>query len=183
MLVIVRRVKCDEQRPFCLKCTSTGRVCDGYDLEYSDRSLSPASFMGDRTRTISLSRSPSVEVQGCPRERRALQFFRERTVRQLNPFDADDFWDVYILRATQHEAAIRHAIVALGSLHEKFEENGGLVLPESDDFSLQQYNLAISSLLQPFSRGGQQNMDVCLTTSILFACFEVRFLAILRYIS
>jgi hypothetical protein len=102
-----------------------------------------------------------------------MQFFYERTVRKLNPFGADDFWDIHVLRATHHEPSIRHAIVALGSLHEKFEESRGSTLPDGDNFSLQQYNKAISSLLKPFSSGGQQTMDVCLTASILFACFEV----------
>ncbi|EPE28657.1 hypothetical protein GLAREA_09778 [Glarea lozoyensis ATCC 20868] len=170
-----RRVKCDEQKPSCLKCTSTGRVCDGYNNELCIKLSSPATFTRETTQTISPIRSPSLEVPGDSRERRALHFFCERTVRQLNPFRADDFWDLHILQATQHEPSIRHAIVALGSLHEKFEQSDGLILPQSDDFALQQYNLGITSLLEPFSRGGQQNMDVCLTASILFACFEPGF--------
>ncbi|CAI4216952.1 unnamed protein product, partial [Parascedosporium putredinis] len=27
----IRRVKCDEEKPACVRCTSTGRTCDGYD--------------------------------------------------------------------------------------------------------------------------------------------------------
>jgi hypothetical protein len=122
---------------------------------------------------ISLTRFPSTEIPGCERERRSLHFFRERTIQQLNPFEVDDFWDIYILRATHYEPSIRHAIVALGSLHEKFEESKGLVLRDGDGFALKQYSRAINTLLEPFSRGGRQNMDVCLTASILFACFEV----------
>ncbi|PKS08831.1 hypothetical protein jhhlp_003440 [Lomentospora prolificans] len=29
----IRRVKCGEEKPACIRCTSTGRVCDGYDTE------------------------------------------------------------------------------------------------------------------------------------------------------
>jgi len=29
----IRRVKCDETQPACLKCTSTGRKCDGYEAQ------------------------------------------------------------------------------------------------------------------------------------------------------
>ncbi|GKU06843.1 c6 transcription [Fusarium langsethiae] len=28
----IRRIKCDQARPSCLKCQSTGRTCDGYDV-------------------------------------------------------------------------------------------------------------------------------------------------------
>jgi hypothetical protein len=175
ILRIVRRVKCDEEKPFCNKCTSTGRACDGYDMEGSPgRSSSSDNPSATAGRTLTLVQSPSVESPSSPRERRSMQFFYERTVRKLNPFGADDFWDIHILRATHHEPSIRHAIVALGSLHEKFEESRGLAFPDGDNFSLQQYNKAIGSLLKPFSSGGQQTMDVCLTASILFACFEVR---------
>lgn len=30
MMIRIRRIKCGEERPSCEKCTSTGRICDGY---------------------------------------------------------------------------------------------------------------------------------------------------------
>lgn len=39
----VRRVKCDEARPSCLRCASTGRKCDGYaSLAAATSSICPA---------------------------------------------------------------------------------------------------------------------------------------------
>src|SRR5271170_3044775 len=31
MLLRIRQIKCDERKPRCERCTSTGRNCDGYD--------------------------------------------------------------------------------------------------------------------------------------------------------
>jgi hypothetical protein len=31
MLPWIRRIKCDERKPQCERCASTGRNCDGYD--------------------------------------------------------------------------------------------------------------------------------------------------------
>lgn len=31
----IRRVKCDEEKPACVRCTSTGRTCDGYEMDTS----------------------------------------------------------------------------------------------------------------------------------------------------
>ncbi|OTB11648.1 hypothetical protein K445DRAFT_370090 [Daldinia sp. EC12] len=39
----IRRVKCDETKPACTRCTSTGRKCDGYDGAPPPRPKKPAS--------------------------------------------------------------------------------------------------------------------------------------------
>jgi hypothetical protein len=67
----------------------------------------------------------------------------------------------------------------LRSLYERFEnEEGFLTRPNTDQrhndsFVLQEYGLAIQALVQPFSRDEPQEIDVCLTSCILLACFEV----------
>lgn len=40
----IRRVKCDEQKPACLRCTSTGRTCDGYGGPVPPRKKDPPAF-------------------------------------------------------------------------------------------------------------------------------------------
>ncbi|KAF4634116.1 hypothetical protein G7Y89_g3990 [Cudoniella acicularis] len=166
----LRHVKCDEERPSCLKCSSTGRKCDGYDP-----STNPNVTTGSSSPT-DLIRSPSTGVTGLfasDNEHRSFCFFVQNTAPQLTGFDADGFWDGMVLQATHHEPAIRHAIIALGSLHERFVGNQGLISrSDHDGFALRQYNTAIKCLVKPFSRPGRQAMDVCLISSILFACFE-----------
>lgn len=82
--------------------------------------------------------------------------------------------------STHHHPAIRHAVVALASLHERFENHDASILSSNYDiaqggFSLQQYNRAIGCLIEPVTAGGQQALDVSLVACILFACFEVHY--------
>lgn len=167
----VRRVKCDETLPCCVKCTSTGRNCDGYQVFMQRTPSDPSNLV---------IRGPNIGVVGSPKERRSFHFFQERTAPQLSGFFSGDFWERLLLQATHHEPSIRHAIIALGSLHERFEQDNGFVVQSdangwTDDFALKNYNLAIKYLMHPLSRNGQQAIDVCLISSVLFACFEVRY--------
>lgn len=80
--------------------------------------------------------------------------------------------------STHHQPAIRHAVVALASLHERFENNDKSILSSDYDiasggFALQQYNRAIVCLIKPVIAGAQQGLDTSLVACILFACFEV----------
>jgi hypothetical protein len=85
-----------------------------------------------------------------------------------------------LLQATHHEPSIRHAAVALGALHERFETsakaNFSLKLNDSktlDLFAVQQYSKAIKQLLDPKESQRKQAADVVLMTCVLFIYFEV----------
>lgn len=166
-------MKCNEANPFCYQCISTGRQCDGYVPATNARPDLSIEVLG------TLSRSPSIEFLGSEKERRSFFFFRHKTASQLSGFFGDDFWERLLLQAALYEPSIRHAILALGSLHARFDERTGLNIQDhtigwTDDFALRNYNQAINLLVKPLSQGGQQVLDVCLVCSILFACFEVR---------
>ncbi|KAI0854356.1 hypothetical protein F5Y00DRAFT_222897 [Daldinia vernicosa] len=47
----IRRVKCDETKPACTRCTSTGRKCDGYDGAPPPRPKKPTSSSPDQLAT------------------------------------------------------------------------------------------------------------------------------------
>jgi hypothetical protein len=158
-----RRVKCDETRPNCLRCTTTRRVCDGYThvpcVDPSDLCRVPLAFTTD----------PSADVNPCALSRRSFAFFIQRTSPQLAGLFGSAFWERLVLQAAHYEPAIRHAITAIGSLHEQHIFGRGSEV----SFALQQYNLAIKSLLAPPSPGQQRGLDVSLIACILFTCFEV----------
>lgn len=158
---VVRRVKCDETRPECLRCTSTRRVCDGY---------APVQ-RPDQSNSLAMTAVPSLDIHDCAQSRRSFAFFTQRTSPQLAGFFGSVFWERLVLQTAHHEPAIRHAIVAIGSLHEQKTVAGGFDVT----FALEQYNLAIKKLLSPLSQAGARGVDVCLISCILFTCFEVRF--------
>ncbi|KFY11794.1 hypothetical protein V492_04257 [Pseudogymnoascus sp. VKM F-4246] len=168
----VRRVKCDEAKPSCHPCVSTGRKCDGYGLNVEaprDHSATPLGALGP---------SLSIGFLGTEKERGSFYFFQQKTAPQLSGFFGDDFWERLLLQAALHEPPIRHAILALGSLHAKSEQDSnGLIMRSytngwTDNFASNNYSQAIKSLIKPHPQEGQQAIDVYLICSVVFACLE-----------
>lgn len=169
-----RRIKCDEAKPHCRRCTSTGRKCDGYGSPVYDHRV-----------RLPLNLPPVLKLSGSERENRCFQFFYERTVPSLAGYCGSEFWSRFVLQVSQHEKSIWHALIALGSLHENFENDQqipGLWLSRygQDNFALQEYVTAIRALLPPTDSHSLENtdsskltVDVFLISCMLFACFEV----------
>lgn len=79
-------MKCDETKPECDRCTSTGRKCDGYVDPPSRRAAASKSKANEE---LVLCSSINWE-QGNSAERRAVDFFRRRTAPSIaGYFDAD----------------------------------------------------------------------------------------------
>jgi len=95
----------------------------------------------------------------------------QRTSPQLAGFFGSNFWERLVLQAAYHESAIRHAIVAIGSLHEQLYQTA--TAKPINAFALEQYNLAIRDLLVPLAKDKKRGIDVCLISCMLFTCFEV----------
>lgn len=92
-------------------------------------------------------------------------------------FGADGFWNRHILQAAFHEPVIQYTLAAVGSLHEAYEYDQ---IPSMrhfavirKDYSVDQHNRAIRSLLRTIEQG-QLQLDVCLMACILFTLFEVK---------
>ncbi len=153
--------------------------CDGYSILHGDPnpSYGKCAVVEPINSIMVILPNPIFDTRGSDQERRCYDFFLNRTASQLSGFWDSDFWGCLIHRATHHQPAIRHAVLALGSLHERFEAGDKSVVNPIWDkreggFALQQYNQAIQHLIKPASKD-QQAVDVCLIACILFACFEV----------
>lgn len=173
---IERRVKCDEERPKCRRCTSTGRECDGYaDIKPSVNLTAQSNIIPEGLR-LRLSTVPWYDLFTGDVERRSFQYFLEKTAPQLAGDFECPFWDYMVLQSVHQEPAIRHITVALGSLHESFEHDAAPVHSSQSaangSFALRQYLSAMHSLMP--TPNSSQPLDVCLISCILFACFEVR---------
>jgi hypothetical protein len=157
----IRRVKCDEQKPYCFRCTSTGRKCDGYQFD----------SVPDQGRLV---HNISLLHPGTVGERRAFEFFRNYTGPEFFGYFTDEFWNRHVLQASFSHPALRHAVVAIGALHESYKralQQGTTVIDSPDNFALRQYIKALSSLSKSFSSGGQQT-DIALMSCIVFSCFD-----------
>ncbi|KAI1429668.1 hypothetical protein F5Y12DRAFT_330056 [Xylaria sp. FL1777] len=151
----VRKVKCDEEKPSCKRCTSTGRKCDGYAPLSTSSGLS-----WHRPRHL------FANVHNAS-ERRCLQFFVEVAAPVLSgPLDPY-FWTHLVFQFSQMEPAVRHSVVAVASLYEQVYRQQDMTLPLPDEnLVLSHYNAAIQHLKT------MKNESLVLLVCILFVCIE-----------
>ncbi|RMY23165.1 hypothetical protein D0867_02220 [Hortaea werneckii] len=166
----IRRVKCDEAKPHCHRCTSTGRKCDGYSTQEAHQAEQPPN---------SLSLGPSISVDPCATglEKRTFDFFRTRTAPCISGYFPDPVWDRYVLQTSQHEPTIRYAVNALGALHEErllrrtVNETCSDVPAISNGFPVLQYSKALHGL-QSLLHAKTVPMDLVLMAVLLMVHFE-----------
>ncbi|KAF6824328.1 C6 zinc finger domain protein [Colletotrichum plurivorum] len=149
----IRKIKCDEGKPFCNRCTSTGRKCDGYSAE-------PATVLRwQRPQTLQYEGSSSSDE-----EARALQYYCERVAPVLagptNPY----FWTHLVVQFSNFEPAVKHSVIAIGLLFGDLEAG---IDPHLDEVALRHYNAAIFEL-KPV-----QNKGLVLLVCLLFVCIEL----------
>ncbi|EAW11725.1 Zn(II)2Cys6 transcription factor domain-containing protein [Aspergillus clavatus NRRL 1] len=169
----IRKVKCGEEKPNCLRCTSTGRKC-----EYSSAAQSrqhPSSI------APILAIPPSVLPNTVWRERRAFAYYAQYAA----PFIAGgldlDFWARVVPQVCRSEPAAWDAINAISALFESPDPCFDPVwLSRGDGFrnlhpnhrdALRWYSRSLSSMRARIQRGSI-DANVALISCILFICIE-----------
>lgn len=183
-----RRVKCDEGKPACKRCSSHGRKCEGYADPFRSHSVfisqtggsllgssggrSPASPETDLQISFQSESGLSLDSQ----DRRCLHYFHQRCIKDLAGLVDTDFWNRYVLQMSTCRPAAQHAILALSAQHEAFltlsSEQRQL---QGDAYSLGHYNKAIKGLYNIVDHGLQNlaAMEETLVICLLFIVFEV----------
>jgi hypothetical protein len=128
------------------------------------------------TKVIALAPAPAVQqfnsfFTGTAAEQRALDFFFTRTVPQLSGFFDRNFWSSLVPQLSVSEPAIRYAIIAVGSFHEKTEQVDGSRISPDSSVEVKVYNKALSALVTRLGRD-QGSTRITLTACILFICLE-----------
>jgi hypothetical protein len=164
-----RHVKCDERKPYCDRCGKAGRKCEGYAPPNQNKKNLGGNLI--IINYIAPSHTPSLLPTADGQEQRSLEYFRTRTVPELARTFNSELWSRFILQTAQHEPAIRHAVAALGSLHEHFESAEDAHAADSD-FGFQQYGKAIQCVVKGPAPFAGQSTDVALISCILFTAFE-----------
>lgn len=154
----IRRVKCDEEKPACQRCTTTGRKCDGYTP----------------TQVITLD----IDVSGNRDERRGFHFFRLKSMGEILGQQDAGYWNDLLLRLSQSEPAIKHVSVAIASLHESLElsdydatAHTTTMIGQARALSLNHYNKAIQTLLSDPNQL-RDRFGTLLLSCLLFLVFE-----------
>ncbi|MCJ1306946.1 hypothetical protein MMC25_000590 [Agyrium rufum] len=230
----IRRVKCDEQKPECLRCRDTGRKCDGYlsAAELGKKSSAPNGARkgsviqtgtdGQRSQSTSLIvsdpsifddsassedvalvmrethqvpdvfslKSLSTDLPGTEQEKRSFYYYHTRATRDLAGYFESEFWERQVLQASHREPAIRHALLALSSIYETFEERRMLEDPMAQTppvdinevisdhqplspFAVSQYNKAVKHLIHDIRSKDSRSRSVTLIACLLFVWIEL----------
>jgi hypothetical protein len=107
-------------KPECVRCTSTGRKCDGY--------LPPKTWLfeprTEREPSPGPSRfsSPSSTTPDAFEELRALQFYEDKTAPTLANYCSPQFWKVTVPSAARVHPSIKHITIAIAELHASIED-------------------------------------------------------------
>jgi len=108
-------------------------------------------------------------------EQRMLLLFTTVTVPALSADFSKDFWQRRVVQASNTEPAIRHAVIAIGAIHQDFisrHENYSHSQDSSiKSFAFHQYTVAISHLHKLMATETQR-LDITLMCCILFICFD-----------
>ncbi|KAF9873169.1 C6 zinc finger domain protein [Colletotrichum karsti] len=147
-----RKVKCDEAKPRCMRCTSSGRQCAGYEptIEHGLAWYRPQQLTAHDQR-----------------EGRAFQFFSHMVGPVLSGPTDSYFWTHLVVQFSHFEPAVRHAVLAISSLYEDF--HGGQRVTrqkEGNAFAIRHYSAAIERIK------GAQDEQLVLLVCILFVCVE-----------
>ncbi|KAL6245744.1 hypothetical protein RBB50_006897 [Rhinocladiella similis] len=169
----IRRVKCDEQRPSCQRCRSTGRRCDGYPGSTSS-SGAPASLQ-----VHSISR-PDQYVNVEQTELRSFEFFIRRVVPGFTRIVEAHFWHQIIPQLSRAEPLMWNAVVAMSCLiqHPQYSTAPGLpggaktpVIDEHHRKALTWYSKSIAGLKERLAIEKTPS-SLALVACVLYMCIE-----------
>lgn len=145
-------MKCDEGKPACRRCLSTGRTCDGYAAALGDPSPPPA--------TAIIRKS----------DERPLDFFLNRVAPSLAGFLEDDvFWKHVAGHVTCNDGFLRNAVFAASSIFEQVDTESGDPVPNNDILAVQNYHAAQSNLARSHRPSTREVLVAC----VIFICLEL----------
>ncbi|KAJ3492653.1 hypothetical protein NLG97_g5246 [Lecanicillium saksenae] len=99
----IRRVKCDEGRPACKKCISTGRTCDGYETPAAPSGSPPSLSTDQLMRLLDQPAHASGPIYGGSSRAEKEAFFRfyNLTVKQVAGKTDTMFWKINLPQLSQ----------------------------------------------------------------------------------
>lgn len=152
-------MKCDEAKPACLRCTSTGRKCEGYATVSlkSDRAERAATKPGHEVDPKADFNAAPVSALsgslGSASERRSLYMLRLATENDIARYYGASFWETLVLPVAEVHPSVRHSLLAVSALYEAYvkrehdsHRSQGVLDTPSSRSALLEYNKAIKIL-------------------------------------
>ncbi|KAB8254858.1 hypothetical protein BDV32DRAFT_9802 [Aspergillus pseudonomiae] len=163
-----RHVKCDEFPDTCRNCSSTGRICEGYDMHRLTYARS----------TLSL---PSVGSHICRAlntdERRYFSYFQHHVIANFVAFFDWQLWQRLVLQMVDAEPAVYHAVNMLAAIHEdsvasKMQLTGTRLNDPRHLFALEQSTRSLALLRKRGRSQDPQVRELTLMCCLLFTLSE-----------
>ncbi|XWW97038.1 hypothetical protein V2A60_005018 [Cordyceps javanica] len=177
----IRKVKCDEDKPSCRKCVSTGRTCDGYESIFRFAAKQPPSDEPNHFVRTGPHRLPLAHHGHLPETAAA------QDIERLNRcFSIKTMLDVKLgcgeeakklLEAGLTDTAIQHAILSLRAFREAVDEGGDgrtSVTPHAPNYSrgLKHYNMALGGLMSEMTLQSPEKLRSALSCCQIFISIE-----------
>ncbi|KAL4875740.1 hypothetical protein BJY04DRAFT_232213 [Aspergillus karnatakaensis] len=164
-----RHVKCDETPGSCLRCKSSGWKCEGYDIERLPRNRPTERPCPSLARTFRWKTTSD--------EQRCFSFFQHRTAPTIIAYFDCTMWQEMVLRASQVEPAVFHAVVAFSAVHADYEMSSatGLARPDNlwQQFATDQCGRAYQRLSLRSASHDPLLRDVTLVCCVLFMMVDM----------
>jgi hypothetical protein len=124
--------------------------------------------------------STAPELTSDSLEQRSFSYFKTQTLPQFSAPFRDEFWTRLVLQFSCQEPAVRHLLVALGALHESFEEEHSVISSTSSlsrslslrNYSSLYYSKALVVLNTYISNHSWDGLAVSLACCIICIGFE-----------
>jgi hypothetical protein len=186
-LIRIRRVKCGEEKPACLRCIKFGISCDGYrtssDIDFPHDIPQPKRYLLPKSQRPPQLAIPSSSRFGSEQESRYFDVFCSKTAFEIFPsFEKARLRRIF-LQAAESEPSIRHAVIALGALDQTSQtaQNqklgllpcGGYVDDANQHYrnTVKAYTRAIKHM-QAAGSLGKQDLRTTLLTCLFILSFE-----------
>ncbi|KAH6705338.1 hypothetical protein BKA61DRAFT_492688 [Leptodontidium sp. MPI-SDFR-AT-0119] len=182
----IRRVKCDETKPACIRCKKFGRVCDGYEVsKRTYHHYEPVSKPGTRNRNIlplavaSNSYSPSlppitIRFQD-ENDEQYFRLFHAETCGALSGGFDTPLWSLIVPQACHDEPCILRCAIAIAALDRACKVKNIESLADTAEKyhrdALIQYGKALQGV-QDVILSRHDSLRTTLIAALLIFCFE-----------
>ncbi|KAL6237877.1 hypothetical protein BDW75DRAFT_202913 [Aspergillus navahoensis] len=158
-----RKVKCGEEKPACLRCTTTGRHCEYAGTTYGTFSSASSVTTGVIAPAFPLSPTPNRAW----RERRAFAYYSQHAAPILGGLDVE-FWSTIVPQICHSQPAVWDAIISISSLFESYKPSKPVHKYQD---ALSWYSRSVSAVRQQIERG-TADVFAGLISCVLFICIE-----------
>jgi Fungal Zn(2)-Cys(6) binuclear cluster domain len=174
----IRKIKCDENKPFCQKCVNTGRTCDGYESPFRFFTSQPinSTHAGGIKSDVGIQPIRPTFIEIAPQEIDLLnRYFSTKTMFDVKLGCDEEARQV--LQASLTDPPIRHAVSSLRALREDLEKSGdgqASIAQQTPSYyyGLQQYSMALGGLASNLSSPSSNRLQSALLCCQVFISIE-----------